>query len=374
MRIAYLSVFYPYRGGISQFNAALYRALEKQHEVKAFNFKRLYPNFLFPGKSQFVENTDSADAITSQRVLDSINPLSFSKTINEIKKFKPDLLLIQNWMPFFAPSLGWVARYFKKLDIPTISIIANMKPHEPKPGDVLLSKFFLKHNHGFVVLADSVKNDLLELKPVAKIFYHPHPNYEHFGDKIEKATACYELGIPQDKKIILFFGLIRHYKGLDLLIEAMRNTPDDYFLLIAGEVYGDSSEYENLLSKNLPPERYKFINRYLKDNEVPKFFSAADVCVLPYRSATQSGIVGISYHFGVPVISTDVGGLREVIEPFHAGIVIDKPDSQLLHEAILRYFNDNLQENFSRNIHQFKAKYTWDSLAEGIVEFGSKFI
>ena len=372
MKIAYLSVFYPYRGGISQFNAALYRALEKKHDVKAYTFKRQYPDFLFPGKTQFVEPGDTADAIPAERTLDSINPASWRKTVNMINEISPDMLITQTWMPFFGPSLGWVAGHFKK-KIPTVSIIANMKPHEPNPGDVILSKFFLKRSHGFIVMAEEVKNDMLELKPDAEYFYHPHPNYEHFGEKVEKAVARDKLNLPMDKNIVLFFGLIRDYKGLDILIKAFKDMPDDHFLLVAGEVYGDDKRYTDLLKENLPENNYRFVNRYISDDEVPLYFSAADLCALPYRTATQSGIVGIAYHFGLPVVSTDTGGLREVIEPYGTGIVVDHADEELIRNAIKTYFKEGLQKEFSQNVDKFSRKYTWDSMADGIVDFALKF-
>ncbi len=372
MRIAFLSVFYPYRGGIAQFNAALYRALEKKHEVKAFTFTRQYPGLLFPGKTQYVSKSDKADQIPAERVLDSINPLSYISATNKIKDYKPDLLLIQNWMPFFGPSLGHVANRIRRSGIPVISLMANVKPHEPNFLDNILSDIFLKQNDGFVLLAEAVKNDLLDLQPNAKYLIHPHPNYEHFGKAIEKSVARKTLNIPSGKKVILFFGLIRKYKGLDILIKAMKNLGDDYYLLVAGECYGKFDEYQNLIDENLEKDNFGLHLRYLDDDEVFTYFSAADVCVLPYRTATQSGIVGISYNFGVPVISTDVGGLREVIEPFGAGVVVDRPEEKLLREAILEYFGGGKIDEYRNNVNKFSERYTWDSLADGIIEFAIK--
>ncbi len=372
MKIAYLSVFYPYRGGIAQFNAALYRELEKEHEVKAFTFTRQYPEMLFPGKTQLVAENDTADRIPAERTLDSINPLTYIKTANKIKNFAPDLLLIQNWMPFFAPGFGWVAGALRKKGVPVIYIVANMKPHEAKPGDTALNKYLVKRSDAFVVMAEEVKNDLLELKPDAEYFYHPHPNYEHFGERIPQKEARNKLEIPQNKKVILFFGLVRKYKGLDVLIRAMKYTPDDYFLLIAGEIYGKSEEYEQLINDNMPAERVQLNNRYINDDEVPAFFSAADVCALPYRSATQSGIIGIAYHFGVPVITTDVGGLKEVVEPYGTGIVLPKPEEKLLHDALISFFNENMQQKCAANVDNFKRNYTWQSYAEGLMELYEK--
>ena len=189
MRIAFLSVFYPYRGGISQFNSCVFRALEKRNEIRAFNFKRLYPKLFFPGKTQLVTESDSADKIPSVQILDSINPFSFSTTEIEIEKFNPDLLLIDFWMPFFAPCLGYISKKLRKKGIKTIAILSNVIPHEKKPGDIILTKYFLNRCDGFIVLADSVRKDLIKLKPDAKYRIHSHPNYEHFGNKIPKENA-----------------------------------------------------------------------------------------------------------------------------------------------------------------------------------------
>ncbi|MBI5324816.1 MAG: glycosyltransferase [Ignavibacteriae bacterium] len=368
MRIAFLSVFYPYRGGISQFNACVFRALEKNNEIRAYNFKKLYPNLLFPGKTQFVNESDTADKINSFRILNSINPISFIKTAKEIEKFNPDLLLMDYWLPFFAPAFGFISNKLRKKGVSTISILSNVIPHERKPRDISLTKYFLNRCDGFIVLADSVKNDLLTLKPEAKYRQHPHPNYEHFGAKIQKERAREILGIPNEKKIILFFGLIRKYKGLDILIKAIGELPDDYFLLAVGEVYGKEDEYNNLIKESGINNRVKFVNQYISDSEVSPYFSSADVCVLPYRSATQSGIIGIAYHFGLPVITTDVGGLREVVEPFDTGIIIPFADVSILKDNIETYFVNHLYKNFTSNIEKFKQKYTWESFVKEIEE------
>ncbi|OGU16320.1 MAG: hypothetical protein A2X61_05250 [Ignavibacteria bacterium GWB2_35_12] len=368
MKIAFLSVFYPYRGGISQFNACVFRALEKGNEIRAFNFKRLYPKVFFPGKTQLVSENDTADKIPSIQILDSINPISFSKTVSEIEKYNPGLLLIDFWMPFFAPCFGYISKKLRKKGIKTIAILSNVIQHEKKPGDIILTKYFLNRCDGFIVLADSVRKDLIKLKSDAKYRTHPHPNYEHFGEKIPKEKAREILGIPQDKKVILFFGLIRKYKGLDLLIQAISGLTDEFYLLAVGEVYGKEDEYLNIIKEPGIENRVKFVNQYINDNDVAPYFSAADVCVLPYRSATQSGIIGVSYHFGLPVITTDVGGLREVIEPFGTGTVISHADVNSIKESILDYFRNRLYLHYSANIEKFKLKYTWGSFTKLIEE------
>ncbi|MCX6154159.1 MAG: glycosyltransferase [Candidatus Kapabacteria bacterium] len=368
MKIAYLSAFYPYRGGIAQFNAALYRALEKSHDIKAFTYSRQYPGFLFPGTTQFVTDNDSADKIPAQRILDSINPLTYCTASKKILAERPHLFISKYWMPFLAPSLGWVARSMKKHGVINISVLGNVTAHEPRTGDSQLTKFFLNQFDGFVAMANEVRDDLMELKPDAKYIYHHHPNYNHFGNKIDKQTARKKFGISPDKKVILFFGLIRKYKGLDILLEALKNS-DDYYLLIAGEVYGDEIFYQEIIKRNNLTEKVQFHNRYIPDNEVNEFFSASDVCVLPYRTATQSGIVGVSYNFELPVISTDIGGLKEVIEPYNCGIVITKPEVHLLRAAIDKYFTENKLIDYQTNIRQSIKYFSWDNLAKEIENF-----
>lgn len=372
MNIAFLSVFYPYRGGIAQFNAQLYKALVKKHNVTAYNFTRLYPKLIFPGKSQFVSPDDEADQIETIRILDSINPLTYRKTMKKILAQKPDLLLIQYWNPIVAPSLGYIAGKIKNKNIITLSIIANIKSHESVPFERLITKWYINQNDGIIILAEAGKRDLLELKPDAKYFVHPHPNYEHFGERLCKIEARKMLGIPENKKVLLYFGFIRHYKGLDILLEAFSELGDEYFLIVAGECYGSFDKYQKIIDNNNLGNRILLQLEYLKDSEISPYFSAADVCVLPYRSATQSGIVGIAYHFGLPIIATDVGGLREVIEPYETGIIIDKTEPTLLSNAIQSFFQQNMAEQFIANVNKFGEKYNWDTLADGIVSFAEE--
>lgn len=367
MKIAYLSTFYPFRGGIAQFNAALYRELEKDNFIRAFTFKRQYPNVLFPGTSQFVTEQDTADKIDAERVLDTINPLTFWSSARKINKYNPDLMLTKFWMPFFGPSLGQVNRLVKKRGTINISILDNVQPHEKRPGDEQLISMFLKQNHGFIVMSDTVKNDLLEFQPNARYKQVQHPLYDHFGARVDRKQACEKLMIDPEKKILLFFGFIRSYKGLDILLDALDALPDDYLLIIAGEVYGNFDEYDKMIRDRNLWNKVKLFVRYISDDEVPLLFSAADVCILPYKSATQSGIVGISYHFDLPVITTDVGGLKEMITPFGTGMVVDEPKQNKLSAAISDYFNMQMRPIFEGNIKKYKQIANWKSLAKDIM-------
>jgi glycosyltransferase involved in cell wall biosynthesis len=309
MRFAVLSPFYPYRGGIAQFSMSLYQALAKEHDVKVFSFSRLYPGFLFPGKTQFVEGSEVATLVPSERILDSINPFSYEKTAKAIEKFQPDVLVIAYWMSFFAPAYGHIAHRLRgKTRI--IALVHNAIPHEPKFYDKPLSKLFFNQTDGFMILSESVKKDLVSLYPHAKYCLQAHPLYDHFGEKQDRKKACETLNLNPDKKTLLFFGLIRDYKGLDLLLNAMSFLDDSYQLVIAGESYGDFGKYQQIIDASPAREHIQVRNKYIADDEVPVLFSAADALVLPYKSATQSGVIPVAYHFEVPIVATDAGSLK----------------------------------------------------------------
>lgn len=368
MRIAILSCFYPYRGGIAQFNANIFQELSKSHEVKAFNFKRQYPDLLFPGKTQFVEKDDAAIKIESTSILDTANPFSYISTAKAIRQWEPDLLLMRYWMSYFAPSQGYVGRnQLEKTKV--ISILDNVIPHEQRFFDVPFTKYYLGSNDGFIVLSDAVGKDLLTYKPDARFISTPHPLYNHFGDVMDRDKAIEELGLEKGMKNILFFGLIREYKGLDILIDAFSGLDQSYQLIIAGEPYGSFDGYQTMIDKSPNKERIKLFTRYISDKEVPKFFSSSDVCVLPYRSATQSGISAISYHFELPMITTNVGGLKEAIETPGTGIVVDAVDSSSIKDAIAGYFDKGLRKSLSSNIRKEKEKLSWSNFSDKLLDF-----
>jgi glycosyltransferase involved in cell wall biosynthesis len=367
MKIAYLSTFYPYRGGIAQFNAALFNSFIKQADVKAYTFSLQYPEILFPGKTQLVENSDNVIKINAERILNTINPITYILTASKINDFKPDVVLTKFWMPFFAPSLGYVCGKLGN-NTKSISILDNVIPHELRIGDMALIKYFLNKNDAFITMSETVTNDLLKIKPNAKYLQFPHPLYNHFGKKYDKTLARETLGLPKDKKILLCFGFIRDYKGIDIAIEAINKLSDEYHLVIAGEVYGNFEKYQKLIDTYNLKDKISVFTKYISDDETPHFFSAADACLLPYKSATQSGIIAISYHFDLPVIATNVGGLAEMVEKFGAGMMIPNPDSDSISRTIQQYFSQNT-EKFVNNILDYKNYATWDNLAKSIIEF-----
>ena len=370
MRIAILSCFYPYRGGISQFNASIFGELGKRHIVKAFNFKRQYPEFLFPGKTQFVTDTDSAVPVESVSVLDTADPFSYGKTDREIAAWKPDLVVMRYWMSWFAPSLGYVARRLKKKGCKVVSILDNVVPHEPHFFDRPFTRYFLSGQSGCVVMCDEVAKDLLAIRSDLPYTILPHPLYTHFGEKMDRAEAERALGIRSGKKNLLFFGLIRQYKGLDILLEAFRQLGDDYQLIVAGEPYGTFEPYRKIIDSLPGKDRITLITEYIPDNEVSKYFSAADVTVLPYRSATQSGISSISYHFEVPMIVTAVGGLTETVGGRGTGLVAAEATPESVLHEIRRYFGEEeVREQCIRNIRREKERLSWSKFCSDLVEF-----
>lgn len=370
-RIAYLSTFYPFRGGIAQFNASLFRAFDKQgYEAKAFTFTRQYPDLLFPGKSQYVtEEDDTSTAVEAEQVIDTINPLSYFTAAKKIAAFQPDLLVMKFWMPYFGPSLGTVAGRLKQKGTKVVSILDNAIPHETRPGDKFFTHYFLNRNSGFVVMSEAVKNDLMTIKPDARYLFNPHPVYDHFGDKLSQSEAQEKLGLDLNKKTLLFFGLIRDYKGLDVLIEAFKDLPSDYQLVVAGEVYGEEEPYRNLASEYGLEDRVQLNFRYIADQEVPLFFSAADVNILPYKSATQSGILSIALHFDMPVIVTDVGGLREIVERGQIGLIASQPSAEAIRDTVQQFFKEDQSRVLGQNIQEYKETYSWKNMANNIVEF-----
>ncbi len=371
MRIAYLSTFYPFRGGIAQFNADLFEELSKNNEIKAFTFTRQYPDFLFPGKTQYVTEEDTATVIESFPVLDTANPFSYCSAAKEIGKYKPDVLIMKYWMSYLAPSLGWIAKQQKKKGCKVISILDNVLPHERNILDKPLTKWFLNQNSGFIAMSESVKQDLIDLYPNANYITKAHPLFNHFGNKKDSIEAKKTLGLDLDKKTLLFFGLIRDYKGLDLLIEAMNQLDDSYQLVIAGESYGSFDKYREQINRNKNIKNIKVFNTYISDAEVPLFFSAADVCVLPYKSATQSGISSIAYHFEVPLIITDTGGLKEVVENAGTGLVCASIDANAITNSIKQFYTED-SSKFIKGIQQQKEELSWRNFANALIEFAKK--
>lgn len=370
MKVAILSPFFPYRGGMAQFSGRLYEELKKDHEVKAFNFSMLYPSFLFPGTTQYVTDGDSAQVIHSERILNSTNPISYYKTASMINRFNPDVLIIPYWMSFLAPALGGTSRLINK-KIKILGLIHNAIPHEKRFFDKPLAKFFFSACDGFITLSDPVKEDLKAITSNKPILVSPHPIYDHYTLKTSKKEASSILGINSQKKTLLFFGLIREYKGLDILLKAMDLLNDQYQLIIAGECYGDFKTYQDIIDSLRNKNNIKVIEEYIPDEMVSTLFSASDVLVLPYRDATQSGVVAVAYQMETPLIATNVGALGETIRNGSTGMVVDNTTPEALANSINQYFEEETanKEIYTRNIIKEKQRLSWTSFSNAILEF-----
>ena len=361
MRFSFFSAFPPYRGGIAQFGSALVRELRKQHAVEAFTFTRQYPDLLFPGSTQL--DAAAGQDIGAVRSLDSIGPWTWGRTAKAMMASDPEVAVLRYWMPFFAPALGVVAARLRRKRIPVVCIVDNAVPHEPSFYDKPLTRWFLKRCDGFVALTEAVADDIRSLHPQARILVLPHPLYDHFGSAIPQQEARAALGLPADARVLLFFGLIRDYKGLDILLEAFAGLDERYHLLIAGEPYGDLAPYTDRISRLPDPKRVHLHARYISDEAVPAFFCASDAVVLPYRSGTQSGITAIAQHFGVPVLATDVGGLKEAIVHEGTGLVIAEPTVGAVRAACEQFFTNGRPLRFREALQRQRAELSWSRFA-----------
>ncbi len=387
---------YPLRGGIAHYVSLLTQTLIRRgHEVKVISFKRQYPKILFPGKSQeeaSLANTASGKAIgepgantladssfkigTSEAIIDSINPITWIKAGADAANFNPDLIIFNFWIPFIAPAYGVMARNAKRMmrksgrPCTIVCIAHNVIPHEKRPGDLLLTKFAFRAFDSFIVQAQAVEHDLKSILPNAEYIRLDHPVYDLFGPRINRADARRKLSIPLDAPAILFFGYIRKYKGLDILLRAMPQIIEqlpEIRLIIAGEFYGDEQDYRSLIdSLHIPSKNLILIKDYIPNEEVPLYFSATNAAVVPYRSATQSGIVQIAYNFDVPVIATNVGGLPEIVKDGISGLVARDLTPEATAEKVIQFFQQDLETKLTQGVIQEKKKYSGDALAEGI--------
>ena len=373
MRTAILSAFHPFRGGIAQFNGNLYLELGKTTDVKAFNYSRQYPGFLFPGKTQYVGAGDNSFPVPSDAVLDTANPLNWPSAARKLRRWQPELLLMRYVMPYFAPSLGYVAHRLKGSSCKVVAIADNIIPHERHIIDKPFTKYFLSGLDGCVTLCDAVAEDLHKWAPELPCKVIFHPLYSHFGEKLPREEAGNLLGLEPGMKNLLFFGLIREYKGLDILLEAFNSLPEDYQLIIAGECYGPFDRYQALIDASPGKDRIHVFRHYIDDADVKKFFSAADLTVLPYRSATQSGVSSASYHFEVPMVVTAVGGLKETIGDTGTGLVAEGVNANAVAGKILEFFaGDELRRSCIEHIRHERERLSWSSFSEELIKFADE--
>jgi len=373
MKIIITGTAHPYRGGLASFNERLAgQFLAEGFETEIFTFTLQYPGFLFPGKTQYSESP-APGGVKITRILNSINPFNWIRTGYRIKKENPDILIIKYWHPFMAPCFGTIARLSKSKRSgkpKVICIFDNVIPHEKRPGDRIMAKYFIRSIDGAVVMSRSVHDDLNTFRVDIPVVFNPHPLFDNYGEIIPREEALGRLNLSNDCSYLLFFGFIRAYKGLDLLLEAfadkrLRNRK--LKLIIAGEFYESKAPYLDSIEKYGITNDILMYDRFINEDEVAVFFSAADLIVQPYRSATQSGVTQIAYHFEKPMVVTDVGGLSEIIADGKCGYVV-KPEPKNIAEAIFDFFDKNRKKLFTEGTREEKERFSWNKMTATITE------
>ena len=356
-------------GGLATFNERLAKQfIQEGFDTSIYTFSLQYPNFLFPGSTQ-LSNEPAPTHLKIKACINSINPLNWLKVGNELRKLKPDYIVVRFWMPFFGPCLGTILKLVNRNKFTQIICIAdNVIPHEKRMGDTLLTKYFFSSIHRFVTMSEKVNQDLKTFtqKPSINIV---HPIYDNFGDIISKEEARKHLDLPLNEKIILFFGFIRKYKGLDLLLEAMNNTSireANIKLLIAGEFYDNKEEYELIIAKyNLANSLY-LRTQFIDNSEVKYYLSASDFVIQPYKHATQSGVTPLAYHFQKPMLVTNVGGLANLVPHMEVGIVTE-PNVDSIAAGIMKLYELG-ETHFLKHLCEEKKKFSWEHLTTAIIK------
>ncbi|MBR1631472.1 MAG: glycosyltransferase [Paludibacteraceae bacterium] len=369
MHIVILGTAYPYRGGLAAFNERLARQFQSEgHSVRVYTFKLQYPDFLFPGKTQYSDEPEPQD-LDIQRQMNSVNPFNWIKVGKLLKKERPDLLVVKFWLPMMAPCLGTIARiarHNKKTRV--ISVLDNIIPHEHRVADRVLARYFVKSVDGFVAMSESVLNDVGVFDNRKPRRFSPHPLYDNFGMSVSRGEALSYLKLDHNMRYLLFFGLIRDYKGLDLLLQAYADERIDKSkvrLIVAGEFYNNGDQYRQLEEQLGLQGLIEWRTHFVPDHEVRYYFSAADLIVQPYKSATQSGVTQIAYHFERPMIVTRVGGLAEIVPDRKVGYVCEV-SPQSIADAIVDFYADNV-DRFHDALVREKQKYAWNRMTETIM-------
>ena len=372
MKIILLGTSWPFRGGLATFNERLAKQfMAEGHDVEIWTFTLQYPSFLFPGKTQY-SNEPAPEGIAIRRELNSCNPFNWIRVGKAIKKAAPDLLICCYWMSFFAPAYGLISRMAKKNGkTKCVALVHNMIPHEPNILDKLFAPYFIKSQDGFVALSESVVKDidLLDKANKPKTF-RPHPIYDHYGERMTKKEACTALGLDDKNGYMLFFGLVRAYKGLDVLLDAFGLIKDQLptvQLIIAGEFYEDEEKYRAQIAANGLKERVLLRNEYIPDGDLRKYFGAADLIVQPYKTATQSGVTQVAFHFEKPMLVTNVGGLGEIVHDHKMGYACE-PTAEAIAADIVDYFQNKRQEAYTAYLQKEKTKYAWSNMARAFYQ------
>jgi D-inositol-3-phosphate glycosyltransferase len=370
LRIFIVGPAYPLRGGPAQLNENLCRELNSRgHDASIISYSLQYPNFLFPGSSQFEQSGSAPADLKIHTLINTVNPLSWVTTANFIKREKPDFILFRYWLPFFGPALGTIARLVKK-HTTVLALTDNVLPHEKRAGDTAFTRYFVKSCHGFLTMSQSVMRDLSRFTTNPNRAFSPHPMYETYGAPVRKEEARKKLGLVNGEEIILFFGLIRQYKGLDILLEAMGQPEVQHRkvkLLIAGEFYEDKQPYLDLIKKMGLQEQVILHDRFIPNEAVRDYFCASDLVAQTYRNATNSGVTMVGYYYEKPMLVTNVGGLAEIVPHEKCGYVVD-PSPRQISRCIIDYFSNHREEEFTRNVAAEKKKYEWESFTAVLLD------
>lgn len=368
-KIVLIGPVYPYRSGIAHYTGALYEELIKKYEVSLISFKMQYPKFLFrmPQKDERNIHEKIEEA---QFILNTANPFNIVKVAHTIKKMAPDLLIMQWWHPYFAPCDWILLKILRK--IKTVFICHNVFPHERFPMDRFLTKMVLKLGHGFVTQSDMDTQDLRSILSKANCITAVHPTYDKFNyENMSMDEARRLLGIAKEKKVLLFFGFVREYKGLKHLLRAMPSIAEKYEdaeLWVVGEFGSDRNDYLEIIEQTNIADRLRLVDQYVPDTEIQKYFAASDLVILPYESATQSGIVQIAYGFSKPVIATEVGGLPDVVIHEKTGFLVPVKNEKKLAEAVIRFFKEDRAQEFQKNIEKEMYRFSWERMREHVEE------
>lgn len=359
---------HPLRGGLATFDHRLAKEfMSRGDDCTIYSYSLQYPSVFFPGTSQYTDDP-APEGLKIVSVINSVNPLNWISVGAKLKKLRPDIIVVRYWLPFMGPALGTILRRVKKNKHTRIICIAdNISPHEKRPGDIAFTKYFIKSIHAFIAMSEKVLDDLRDLESIKPATLVHHPLYDNFGDIIPKIEARQKLNIGKDARVILFFGFIRRYKGLDILLNAMADKRIKHAhikLLIAGEFYEDEKSYREQIKKLDIEDRLILKTGFIRDEEVKYYLSAADAVIQPYRNATQSGVTPLAYHFEKPMIVSNVGGLPSLVPHEKVGLVAE-PNPTSIADAILRFYELG-EEYFIPHLRAEKLKYSWSNLVSTI--------
>lgn len=367
MKVIIVGTAWPYRGGLSAYNERLAREYQQAgHEVEIYTFSLQYPDFLFPGKTQYCTEPAPAD-LKIYRKVNSCNPFNWLSVGREIRKKRPDLMITRYWLPLMAPCLGTIERIVRRnRHTKVMSLLDNIIPHEHRIGDKLFSKYFVNSTNGFVAMSKTVLTELDQFDRKKPRLFCPHPLYDHYGELISKQEALQLLKLDSEYHYALFFGFIRGYKGLDLLLEAFsdqRLKDLKVKLIVAGEFYGDPQPYYDQIKRLNLNDRLILKTDFIPDNEVNRYFRACDIVAQPYKSATQSGVTQIAFHFEKPMLVTNVGGLPEIVPDGKIGYVVE-PQPKQIADALVDFYQNNKEEAFIEGTKDEKKKYAWSRMLD----------